>query len=303
MKARVRPTPLGFFYFAILILISVVAVNTMNNLFYLFLSGMLAIAGVSGIFSRWNLHKLRVEIVPPEEVYARQRTPIRVVLHNLRKHLPAFLIRVQMGEAQTLLPEILPGKAEAASLPVVFPRRGFQPLPPLTLSSSFPLGLFTRTVPVPIDEQVLVFPPIHPIGELDPSGLRRASGEDSLEQAGTGGDFRGIRDYIEGDPVRLIHWKISAKRETPVVKEFHSEAVRSVVLTLEDSPHTDPERVAEDLASLAVALHHRGLAVGLSLPDAEIPPAPGKGGLLRVLRTLALWNPPGTTLANNRETG
>lgn len=297
MKAQVRPTPLGLFYFTILILISIVAVNTMNNLFYLFLSGLLAIAGVSGFFSRWNLHGLRIELLLPEEIYARQKTPLQVALYNPRRRLPAFLVRLRLGEVQALVPEIPPGKSRTATLAFTPPQRGFFPLPPLLLSSTFPLGLFVRQVPVPLNKQLLVFPPIHPVGELDPSGLNRSSGEDSMDQVGTGGDFRGVRDYAEGDPIRLIHWKVSARREVPVVKEFHSEAVRSVVLTLEDTRHRDPDRVAEDLASLAVALYRRGLAVGLSLPGAEIPPAPGKAGLLRVLRTLALWSPIGTTFA------
>jgi uncharacterized protein (DUF58 family) len=52
---------------------------------------------------------------------------------------------------------------------------------------------------------------------LPPPGTHR------LRQAGSGSELLDLRDYIPGDPPKTIAWKISARRDRLITKEFESE--------------------------------------------------------------------------------
>src|SRR5262249_1814115 len=52
---------------------------------------------------------------------------------------------------------------------------------------------------------------------LPPPGVHR------LRQAGTGSELLDLRDSLPGDPPRTIAWKVSARRDRLITKEFESE--------------------------------------------------------------------------------
>ena len=54
---------------------------------------------------------------------------------------------------------------------------------------------------------------------------------------GTGLDFEEVREYREGDDVRSIEWKVTARTNSPHLKVFREERERSVVLCVDQSPH------------------------------------------------------------------
>jgi uncharacterized protein (DUF58 family) len=52
---------------------------------------------------------------------------------------------------------------------------------------------------------------------LPPPGIHR------LRRAGTGSELLDLRDYMPGDPPKTIAWKVSARRDRLITKEFESE--------------------------------------------------------------------------------
>ncbi|MCP3869582.1 MAG: DUF58 domain-containing protein [Gammaproteobacteria bacterium] len=54
---------------------------------------------------------------------------------------------------------------------------------------------------------------------------------------GTGLDFEEVREYREGDDVRNMEWKVTARTNSPHLKIFREERERSVVLCVDQSPH------------------------------------------------------------------
>lgn len=77
------------------------------------------------------------------------------------------------------------------------------------------------------------------------------------------GETFAIREYVPGDAIRQMHWKLSEKTGKPMVREFGLPVVRSVLLLLEttqadpsDAARTDA--VTEVFASLSSALLRAG---------------------------------------------
>ncbi|MEJ1335609.1 MAG: DUF58 domain-containing protein [Candidatus Sedimenticola sp. (ex Thyasira tokunagai)] len=54
---------------------------------------------------------------------------------------------------------------------------------------------------------------------------------------GTGLNFEEVREYREGDDIRNMDWKVTARTNSPHLKIFREERERSVVLCVDKGPH------------------------------------------------------------------
>ena len=87
-------TRAGIVYMLVTLVIGIAALNTGNNLLYIVVAAMLAAILVSGIVSAWVLRYIELDIRLPEHVFAGRAVAGRIVLHNPRRFLPSFSIRV-----------------------------------------------------------------------------------------------------------------------------------------------------------------------------------------------------------------
>ena len=60
-----------------------------------------------------------------------------------------------------------------------------------------------------------------------PAGARRAA------RRGHGLEFKELRDYREGDALRLVDWKASARRGRPITREYEDQRDQQVVLAID----------------------------------------------------------------------
>ena len=87
-------TRAGIIYVLVTLVIGIAALNTGNNLLYIVVAAMLAAILVSGVVSAWVLRYLELDVRLPEHVFAGRPVAGRIVLHNPRRFLPSFSIRV-----------------------------------------------------------------------------------------------------------------------------------------------------------------------------------------------------------------
>jgi uncharacterized protein (DUF58 family) len=87
-------TKVGVVYILVTLVIGIAALNTGNNLLYIVVAAMLAAMLVSGVVSAQVLRRLQLEVQLPEHVFAGQPVAGRIMLHNPRRLLPSFSIRV-----------------------------------------------------------------------------------------------------------------------------------------------------------------------------------------------------------------
>src|SRR5246127_222448 len=87
-------TRAGIVYVLVTLVIGIAALNTGNNLLYIVVAAMLAAIVVSGYVSALVLRYLELDIHLPEHVFAGRPVLGRIVLHNPRRVLPSFSIRV-----------------------------------------------------------------------------------------------------------------------------------------------------------------------------------------------------------------
>ena len=126
-------------------------------------------------------------------------------------------------------------------------RRGDRPAAGVTVRVHGPLGLAGRQRTVPVPGVVRVLPPFRSRRHL-PSRLerlRQLDGRAAVRTRGQGTEFDALRDYVDGDDVRAIDWRATARRQHMVVRTWQPERDRRVVIVL-DTSRTSAARVGDE---------------------------------------------------------
>ncbi|GAB4480667.1 MAG: hypothetical protein Kow00124_27590 [Anaerolineae bacterium] len=178
-------------------------------------------------------------------------------------------------------------------------RRGLFRLGPTTLTFGDPLGLFRVTCTYPDVQEVLIFPPVlFDMATHPPTGAGQGAAvsrqRSRIETAAIGG----VRDYVPGDPIRRIHWPLSVRHQSFLVKEFDREMGSDTWLLLDLDPSVQSGEGARSTVEAGVVLAatwawhllHSGRRVGLFTYGPGrvlLPPGEGREHLWAILRALA----------------
>ena len=128
---------------------------------------------------------------------------------------------------------------------------------------------------------------------------------------GTGVDVADLREYQPGDDLRHVDWNVTARMDTPYVREYLEDREVTAWLILDTSPSmgfgpVDRHKhvvLTEVAATVAQLLARGGNRVGAVLFDAAVeqtvPPGHGRNQVLRIL-SLLLARRPDPTDGNGR---
>ena len=138
--------------------------------------------------------------------------------------------------------------------------------------------------------EYLVFPQPRPLPAGWSSGEPKETGNISRLQKGSSGETESIDHYTEKEPLKQIHWKLSARHEELLVKEMSKESGKPVIIEPEQLPGTVEERLGH-AAFLINSLMLEGRAVGLRIGEKNILPGISRGHRLKMLGELACHAP------------
>jgi uncharacterized protein (DUF58 family) len=97
-----------------------------------------------------------------------------------------------------------------------------------------PFGLERASVPLPAHGALLVLPRIVELDALfSESGQRAQHGRRLLLRRPVGFDVHSVREYEEGESLRKVHWKSTARRGQLMVKELQDEPRDEVAIVLD----------------------------------------------------------------------
>ncbi len=131
---------------------------------------------------------------------------------------------------------------------------------------------------------------------------------------GAGIDVAGLREYQPGDDLRHVDWNVTARMDTPFVRQYLEDREVTAWLLLDRSPSMGfgpvdrrKHAVVVDLAAtVAMVLTRGGNQVGAVLFDTRIdetvPPGQGRNQVLRLLSRLMRPPAPDATTGPRRTT-
>lgn len=168
---------------------------------------------------------------------------------------PTFELVEPVGTNRTARMAVapLPPDAEvSAGYRIPTDRRGVLTIGPLTAVRHDVLGLARSITEVAGADEVLVSPRAHLLDM--PTLGQGVLGRHllAIAQRLGPGDFHSLRDYVDGDEPRSIHWRASARSESLKVRQHAVEGLRRCLVLLDQ--HTPPDDAGEEAFERAVTV-------------------------------------------------
>ncbi len=280
------PTRHGLYFAVALTAMLLTAVNYGNTLVYLFTFLVGSMVMVSMLSTHRNLAGLRLCGASAAPVFAGGEALFRLRLHNPASlHRPAVWLHAE-GFVRRI--DLLPRQSVEIGIEVPVARRGYRPLPPLTLSSAFPLGLlYSWSKRIELPARCLVYP--RPLSLRPLPRTPDPHGGQEVGQRTQGDDFVGLRAYHMGDPPRHVHWKSAARGQELHTKCFGGAGGGKVWLAWEELEGLDDESRLGQLTQWVLEADHANMCYGLRLPGLATALDRGEGHRRDCLKALALW--------------
>lgn len=201
------------------------------------------------------------QYVPAFEEFARSRDPEDRRRNRFDRLVgyPRLMSLVRKKRGGTIEPasaDLIPSGRSTGVEFVLRPlRRGYIYFYMVRISRTDPLGLLRAMKNFASRDRLLVLPRTYTPPNVEFTGTRKYQ-QGGLNLASTVGDsqeFKSLRDYQPGDPLRAIHWRSYAKMGVPVVKEFQDEFFVRQGLLLDTFQDNQPERCFEEAVSVAAS--------------------------------------------------
>ena len=220
-------------------------------------------------------------VVPPHLAVRREVAPTRVrradaalalveITNTGRRRAPRLLLEDRAGaDTVTLdLPPLRPGDQHTSTYRLPTRRRGVYQVGPLTLAQTDPFGLIARRRSFGDSATLWVHPRSHPVPPNRAGANLEVDGPmDDRAPEGTIA-FQGLRPYVIGDDLRMVHWRTTARTGTLMVRKHVDTNRPQVVILLDDrrASYSEEgwfEEAVEAAASLLEAALRTGAPVRL----------------------------------------
>jgi len=157
-------------------------------------------------------------------------------------------------------------------------RRGVHQADAVDLQTAGLAGLFTSRRRLEARSTLTIFPRYWPLAEFPLPGTS-SEGESTPLPAREGLEITGVREFRDGDSLRHVHWRSTARRGTLVVREFERSGRQPLALLLDTSSTAYTSagggEAFEDLvraaASIAFAVTQAGHDVQLVAATRQTP--------------------------------
>jgi hypothetical protein len=172
---------------------------------------------------------------------ATARTTVNVTASIAGRSLRPVLLTGSISDGRSIRLWARPGLKgfQHGTFAVPVPTRGVLRVGPFTMESSDPLGLARRTVGRGSGVLINVRPAVSAAEPVMPGAARSETRHEAQlvsakAVAAAGTELAGVRPYVAGDELRLVHWTASAKGRGMLVRTFDPDESAVPVVLLDD---------------------------------------------------------------------
>ncbi len=282
----ILPTRSGLGFIVLIIILLLIAFVYNNNLIYILAFLLASIFFVTIIHSFKSLAGLTIKKGKSNAVFAGESAPFTVHLENSGDD-QRLSLQIKLTGENPIEAHLSASDTSHVILYAPTNKRGWYQCGTITVSSSFPLGLFRAWAPINFDYKTLIYP--------KPAELEIPFPDDSSISTGSGipkknqEDFFGLTRYQPGHSIRQIHWKSFAKGQGLHSKEYLSQQNSEIWLDFQYTPGRDTEERLSQLCRWLIDAEKSGLHYGLKMSGIKKIPASGAQHLQDCLEALALY--------------
>lgn len=242
-------------FFILLCLVLLVAGTIPYFLFYIFILTFL----IPYIHGRLCIKGIKGNVIAPDASYH-----IGEDIEVKYKVINKGLLDIPYLEVESLISKQLTGivpsknilslkrsKTFTKSENITLRRRGFYSLGDIKVTTKDILGIYSFSRNISGDVSILVYPDIISLSAFTISSSYE-SGEAKIDRKFQDKSrISSLREYMEGDSVKSIHWNMTAKRDLPIVKDYEFRGDSSAYIFLDGEAlnyNMDEDRRLEDKA-------------------------------------------------------
>ena len=295
-KLFIFPTRAGFVFFALLILLWLIATNFENNLIFAFTFLLTSLFIIDVFHTFLNLSGLQIEGGRARPGFAGQSAEFEYLLSQTGKRQRYSIAFSHPGIDPTVV-SLVGNEIKAIYLSIPVKKRGWFQAQRITVKSVYPLGLLKVWTYLQFDTRALVYPRV--IDAPLPVQIAAGQGDKRLPQnyvAHNSGseDFVGLEKYRPGESLHHIAWKQFAREQGLQTKHYVDAIDDELWLDWEGLPGMDTEARLSRLCAWTLQFDQTTQSYGLRLPGIELEPGSGRAHRDIVLRELALFEQPET---------
>ena len=285
----ILPTRSGLLFCVVLGVMLIGAINYSLSLGHALVFLLAGLGLVAMVHTFRNLVALRLTAGRSEAVFAGEIARFPITLKNTH-HQARRALEFTFDKQHSVLLDIPPSEQAIIALPFSTVKRGRLMPGRITLSTTYPLGLF-RAWSYPHPELSCLVYPTPLLTPLPPASAAALSG---LRQGDTGQeDFTGLRLHQPNDSPRHIAWKTVAHdidSRPLLIKQFAGGGAEELWLDWLMTPSDSAiETRLSILCGWVLAVSSLSVRFGLRLPSLELAPDQGNSHRDTCLETLALY--------------
>lgn len=295
-RLYIFPTRQGFLFGLLLLIMLLGSINYNNSMGYI-LTFLLAGVGHSCILHTYkNLSGLVLTAENAQAVYSGDKAYfiIRIDNSNNNARFSVKLSKLDEGRRFRLskhantITNVNAAGITHAKLPIATNQRGELSLDRISISTTYPLGLLMCWSYYDTDVSTIVYP--KPGGNSHLPIHHAQHQEQDLGQQAGNQDFSGLKDYRPGHSPAHLHWKLYARNEELLLKEFKGGGSQQLILDWQQLQSNDVETSLSQLCLWITIAEREGIAYQLILPSFKSSLSNGEQQQHECLSALAKFN-------------
>ncbi len=282
----ILPTQQGLGFVLLIVLLLLIAFVYHNNLAYMLAFLLASVFFVTILHSYKALAGLVVQKGRSTAAFAGEAAGFDIHIDN-PTDVERRQIHIKLQDSQSLA--LAAQSAAHVTLYSIALKRGWHEAGTVTLSSTYPLGLFRAWSPIRFDFKALVYPkPAHHESPFPQTPSAEAKQGFSRKK---GDDYYGLQEYQSGDSIKHIHWKAFAKGLGVFSKQYGGEnSSEEIRLDYDLTPGHNVEERLSQLCRWLIDAEQAGISYGFALPGLTLPPDNGLAHYRKCLEALALFS-------------
>ncbi|WP_413288118.1 DUF58 domain-containing protein [Bdellovibrio sp. HCB337] len=275
------PTAYGVAFGCICLLLFGIGFASTNNAVYFLCFFMAALGSQSLILTNRNIDKLQILQLSIEDFFADEVGALKLLVYNSTQEDMENILFEVAPEGQFLLDKLKAGERREVLVPFKMNNEGVHQVPSLKISSEFPYH-FSRSWKKHYHEiKAFVYP-----ARLGSAQFASAAHTQRFQESQSLDDFKGHREYQKSDSPRSIDWRVTARVQKVMTKEFDPQSSRKLTLRWEDCPQTSEQEKKRQLSLWLDLAEKNNMEYALDLPTRQLPYGRGPQHKTECLRSL-----------------
>lgn len=282
------PTWFGLGYAFVCALLFCASFSFNSNLSYFVNFLIISLGIVSMPITNKNIQQIYITDIETDPFESDHPGVVRVRIKN-NGTWTAQGIKVSLLDCVDEIDKIEPGEEKEISLFLNPHKRGSYDLKRLKLESHFPFGLLRSWKYFISDVQYFVFP--LRVGESQWPALSVANNDGKVSRTLNADIFSGHSKYTSRDSIRKIDWRVLARTNQLVVKQFESMSQLQADFTWQQTQFLrNHEQRLSQLALWVSEAENTGAIYSVSLPGAQFERARGFEHYNNIMKSLSVLN-------------